>query len=84
MLRVEGGRVTTNCAGVSRRSVLRAGFLATAGLTLADLYEHPTVAALANLITLRLSEHRDTRSISCDGGANVMSELLKELEQEAS
>ncbi len=53
-------------------------------LTIADLYEHPTVAALANLITLRLAEHRDAGSISCDGGANVMSELLKELEQEAS
>jgi len=45
MLRIEGGRVSTNCAGVSRRSVLRAGFLGAAGLTLPDLYRLQAAAA---------------------------------------
>jgi hypothetical protein len=47
MLRIDGGRVSTNCAGVSRRSVLRAGFLGTAGLTLGDLYRLRGAAAAA-------------------------------------
>jgi hypothetical protein len=45
MLRIEGGRVSTNCAGISRRSVLRAGFLGAAGLTLADFYRLQAAAA---------------------------------------
>lgn len=47
MLRVEGGRLAVNCAGVSRRSVLRAGFLGTAGLTLGDLYRMREAQAAA-------------------------------------
>ena len=45
MLRVEGGQVSTNCAGMTRRTTLRAGFLATAGLSLADLYRLKAAAA---------------------------------------
>lgn len=37
MLTISGGGTNRNCAGVSRRSVLRVGFLAAGGLTLADL-----------------------------------------------
>jgi len=47
MLRVEGGRISTNCAGVSRRSVLRAGLLGAAGMTLPDLYRLRSAAAAA-------------------------------------
>ncbi len=36
MLRVQGGHPTVNCAGLSRRSFLQAGFLGLGGLTLAD------------------------------------------------
>jgi hypothetical protein len=37
MLRLTGGDLTLNCAGMKRRSFLQAGFLGLAGLTLADL-----------------------------------------------
>src|SRR5881227_3730345 len=36
MLRIQGQDRSVNCAGVSRRSFLQAGFLGLAGLTLAD------------------------------------------------
>src|SRR6476620_5035403 len=37
MLRLTGRDLTTNCAGMPRRSFLQAGFLGLAGLSLADL-----------------------------------------------
>ncbi len=40
-----GGPRSTNCSGVSRRSMLRAGFLGAAGLTLPDLYRLQAAAA---------------------------------------
>jgi hypothetical protein len=38
MIRIESGPLSRNCAGVSRRGFLQAGFLGAAGLSLADLY----------------------------------------------
>ena len=37
MLKIECGRPAVNCAGMTRRSVLKAGFLGAAGLSSADL-----------------------------------------------
>lgn len=37
MLRLTGGNLSVNCAGMKRRSFLQAGFLGLAGLTAADL-----------------------------------------------
>lgn len=37
MLRIEASDVSTNCAGIGRRSFLQAGFLGLAGLSLPDL-----------------------------------------------
>lgn len=38
MLRLSGGKQSANCAGMTRRSFLQAGYLGLAGLSLADLY----------------------------------------------
>lgn len=45
MLRIETGRVTTNCQGVSRRGAIKAGALTVAGLTLADTFRNKAVAS---------------------------------------
>jgi len=45
MLRLADGDLTTNCAGMKRRSFLQAGFLGLAGLSLADLYRLQSVQA---------------------------------------
>ncbi|MGV3722213.1 MAG: DUF1501 domain-containing protein [Actinomycetota bacterium] len=45
MLRVASGRTSTNCAGATRRSLLQAGFLGAAGLSLADVLRLRAAAA---------------------------------------
>jgi hypothetical protein len=45
MLRLVGRDLTTNCAGMKRRSFLQAGLLGAAGLTLADLFRLQAAAA---------------------------------------
>jgi hypothetical protein len=47
MLRIQGHDHTTNCAGLSRRSFLQAGFLGVAGLSLPDLLRMRAAAAAA-------------------------------------
>lgn len=45
MLNIEGPAAGRNCAGMSRRSLLSAGFLGVGGLTLADLYRAQAASA---------------------------------------
>lgn len=47
MLRLLGGEVSANCAGIKRRSFLQAGFLGAAGLSLADLFRIEAAQAAA-------------------------------------
>lgn len=47
MLRIQGQDRSTNCAGLSRRSFLQAGFLGVTGLSLADFYRLRAAQAAA-------------------------------------
>lgn len=45
MLRIESGRASKNCQGVSRRGAIQAGVLTAAGLSLADVFRSKAQAA---------------------------------------
>ncbi len=47
MLRIQYGRSTSNCQGISRRGAIRAGVLSAAGLSLADVFRNKAEAATA-------------------------------------
>lgn len=68
MLHVRGGRNAINCAGASRRTVLKAGFLGLSGLSLSDLFRLEAAAAPKGSPGTRASDGRAVILIWLDGG----------------
>ena len=68
MLQVSTNDPRRTCAGLSRRSLLRAGFLGLAGLTLPDLYRLRAAHAAAG----RPGRHTAVIQVWLDGGPSQL------------
>jgi len=68
MLRIEGTDRAVNCAGMSRRSLLQAGFLSAAGLTLAEFLRVRAAQAAASPSVLRPPQSKAVILVWLDGG----------------